>query len=56
MTALLTNSSVDTIRKLRCDPRARDMRRKPDQAFAYASWWGRHTPLSLRPFGARSSH
>ena len=50
--ALAAKNSAETPRKARWDDRSNVMR----HALAYSSWRRHQTPVSLRPFGARSSH
>src|SRR5215218_6960397 len=54
--ALAAKSTAETPRKTCRDARSEAMHREPDQALPYASWCRHHTPVSLRPLGARSSH
>ena len=56
---LAAKSSAETPINACCDVRSESMCRKIDvlaQRLSYSSWRRHQTPVSLRPFGARSSH
>src|SRR5512132_4424530 len=54
--ALATKSMPERPRKRRSEPRSRNIGCELDQTLLYESWCRHQTPVSLRPFGARSSH